>query len=67
MGGADNAQGGGHTHRIVFGGAAIPVQRFTTPLAKALHCELVIARWSSRAGEKRYGSPATVSNSSICR
>jgi|EP00966_Prymnesium_polylepis_P337011 hypothetical protein len=54
-------------HRIVLGGAAIPVQRFTMPLANWLHCELVIARWSSPAGLKRYGSPPTASNSSICR
>jgi hypothetical protein len=53
---------------MVFGGAAIPVQRLTTPLANWLHCELVIGRETSLSGEKRYGcgSPA-VSNSSMSR
>lgn len=52
--------------RIVFGGAAIPVQRLTTLLACWLHCEEVIGRETSDSGEKRYGcGSAPVSNSSI--
>ena len=40
---------------MVFGGAATDVYFLTTALAYALHCELVIARETSRAGEKRCG------------